>query len=73
MTVAEFLKATEMSLHALSQGAGVSYTTLHPHVRHGKPLGLDAAKKLEAYDPRLNAAEILGLTPAPVKRTGTRG
>lgn len=68
MLIPEFLDAAEMNLHQLSQKSGVSYPVLHGHVKHGRVLGLDAAKKLEAFDARLNAAELLGLTPPPKAR-----
>lgn len=70
MTVAEYLKATGLSIHALSMGSGISYTTLHPHVRHGRDLSVETAKKLEEFDSRMNAAEILGLKPAGRKAAG---
>lgn len=65
MRIPEFLVATGTNLHQLSQASGVSYTTLHGHVKHDRPLGLDAARRLETYDARLNASELLGLAPPP--------
>lgn len=70
MNVAQFLEATGLNLHQLSQRAGVNYGTLHAHHRHGKALGLKAARKLEAVivegsDARMSAAEILGLATKP--------
>ena len=61
MTVVEYLEAEGMSTHQLSLRARITYRTLRAHVRDGAPLGLDVAKRLEAYDPRMSAAEILGL------------
>ncbi|XXX80065.1 hypothetical protein WMF30_14960 [Sorangium sp. So ce134] len=66
MNVKQFLEATGMNIHKLSQEAGVAYSTLHPHVRKGKKLGEATARKLEAWSKgRMKAAEILELS-APV-------
>jgi hypothetical protein len=70
MNVAQFLEATKISLNRLSQLSGVNYGTLHAHVKKAGPIGLRAAKKLEAVvvegsDARMSAAEILGLTTKP--------
>jgi len=66
MNVKAFLEATGISWYRLSQLSGVSYTTLHAH-KKGNPLGLEAARKLEAvvvdgHAARMSAAEILGLS-----------
>jgi len=69
MTVNDFLRASGMSIHALAMAAGISYTTLHPHAKRGRAISVATARKLEAYDSRLSAVEILGLnlptTPGP--------
>jgi hypothetical protein len=51
-----------MSILALSKATGISYTTLHPHVRHGKAVSLETAKRLEAWSAGgIKAAEVLGI------------
>jgi hypothetical protein len=75
MNVAQYLaarKAEGFNLHTLANASGVAYSTLHPHVKHGKALGLIVARKLEAWSndqataARMTAAEILGLAePSP--------
>ncbi len=71
MNVADYLQATGMNLHQLAGQAGISYTTLHPHVRHGKQLSVETAKKLQEWSERqpaaaegnvMSAADILDLT-----------
>lgn len=64
MDIPEFLAATGMSLHELSQRAQISYPTLHRHHTRKGRMSVDTAMKLEAFDSRMNAAEILGLEPA---------
>lgn len=62
MVVTEYLRATRMSISALSRATGIAYTTLQPHVKHGKPLSAKTAKKLQDWSGgALDAAEILGL------------
>ena len=66
MTVAEFLKETGMNPHQLAQAAGISYSTLHPHVKRGKKVGERTARKLERFSQgKMTAVEILGLTLPP--------
>lgn len=73
MNVAEYLKAKGMSINALARETGIAYTTLHPHIRHGKELSVETARRLEEWSGgEMNAAEILGLRPAAVA-TGTGG
>lgn len=67
MQVSEYLELTGSNIHRLSQAARISYVTLRRHVNDGAPIGLDVARRLEAFDPRLNACELLGLTPPPAK------
>jgi hypothetical protein len=65
----EFLSATDTNLHRVSQSTGIAYSTLHKHVKHQRPLSLPTARKLEAFDPRMTAAEILGVgSPTPQRR-----
>ncbi len=75
MNVPEYLKASGSNLHRLSQQTGIAYSTLAKHVNHGHELSVATAKKLEAFDSRMTAAEILGLSapPAPPAVTGTEG
>ena len=69
MTVGAYLNRHGTSILALAKLSGVSYQTLHPHVRHGRQLGLQAAKKLEAATGgEITAAEVLGLAPPPAPR-----
>lgn len=69
MNVVEFLKAKEKSIYWLSNETGIAYSTLHPHVAHGKDLSVETAKKLEEWsDGEINAAEVLRLD-APKKPT----
>jgi hypothetical protein len=67
MTVGDFLKARGMNPHQLSQCTGIAYSTLHPHVKHGKPLGLRTAQKLATWsNGAMTVEEILGLAAGPV-------
>lgn len=62
MNVADYLGAKGKTIYWLSKETGIAYTTLHPHVAHGKELGLETAKKLEEWsDGEMSAIEILGL------------
>lgn len=74
MNVIEYLaahKKDDLSLHALCLKIQVAYSTLHSHVKHGKPVSVDTAKKLETWskgpdapgEPYMKAADILGLDP----------
>lgn len=64
MTIQEFLKETGMSLNALSHATGISYPTLHGHITGKSRMKADTAERLQEYDARLNAADVLGLKPA---------
>lgn len=80
MNLHEYLdRCPETNLHRISQGSGVSYTTLHAHIRHGRRLAVETAKRLEAWSLEqpaaeqgfvMSAAEILGLS-APRHASGT--
>jgi len=61
-------KGSGQNMHWMSMLSGVSYTTIHAHVRYGKRLTVETAERLAAVDPRLSVAEILGIEPAPAKR-----
>jgi len=75
VTVVEYLQASGSNLHRLSQQTGIAYSTLSKHVNHGHVLSVATAKKLEAFDARMTAAEILGLAGpvAPPAVAGTEG
>lgn len=62
MNVQEYLQATKTTTHRLSLLARVSYMHLREHVKTGRPLGLDVAKRLEKGTGGLiRAAHVLGL------------
>jgi len=64
-----------MTLHALALASECSYPHLHRHVKHKAPVGLDVARKLEAWSRAevtagrlkawISAADVLGLSSAP--------
>jgi hypothetical protein len=66
MTVTEYLTASGLNLHQLSQRSGVSYNTLHRHVRHGRRMKQETAEKLSKVDPLLSVVDILGLRSGSV-------
>jgi hypothetical protein len=69
VTVAEYLAAHDLSILALSKATGISYSTLHPHVRRGKGLSLNTARRLEEYSSgAMTAADVLGLGAATRRR-----
>lgn len=73
MRVAEYIAASRSNINRLSLLSGLTYGTLHAHVKHGEPLGLEAAKKLEAATRgAINATEVLGLCPPPCPRCARR-
>ena len=49
MTVAEYMQRQDMTIFAVCRETGIAYSTLYPHIHHKKPLGLNVAKKLEAW------------------------
>ncbi len=64
MNVSQFLAERSMSINALSQATGISYSTLHPHVKKGKKVSRETAEKLQEWSSgAMNAVEILGLEP----------
>lgn len=71
MNVPEYLAAHEaerFNLHKLSIATGISYSTLHQHVKHGGRISLRTAKRLEVWsEGQMTVAEILGLIPPPTK------
>jgi len=57
-----------MPILQLCKRSGVSYGTLHRHVRHGRPVSLVTARKLAAAsDGAITEAEVLGLDQAPAR------
>lgn len=78
MTLKEYLAAFSESekrnLHRISIAIGVSYSTLHAHVHGKSELSVDTAKRLEKYDDRMSASEILGLAPPrPARKRAAAG
>jgi DNA-binding LacI/PurR family transcriptional regulator len=77
VNVKQFLEATGMNCHQLSQKSGVAYSTLSKHLNHGHELSRATARKLVAvvHDSgiRMTEAAIMGLDSAAEARTGTTG
>lgn len=63
MKVQQYLEVTGTTIQRLCIDSSVSYNRVHKHVRHGAPLGLDVAQKLEMGTGGLiKAAHVLGLS-----------
>ncbi len=67
-----FLRETGMNLHQLAQRSEIAYSTLAKHVNAGHQLSVGTAKKRQAYDPRLNPADVLGLSSSPSAKAPRR-
>lgn len=50
-----------LSMSQVARESGVSYSTLHRHLRLGGPLGTVSARRMQAWDARISASKTLGV------------